>query len=76
MVTLFDIVTVASFFGLLLGFFFFTERDHRTLLHFGISGMVLAVANQVGNAGQAIFALVLVIAAIAYAVVIAWRPVS
>jgi hypothetical protein len=76
MVTLFDIVTVASFFGLVLGFFFLTERDHRTLLHFGISGIVLAVANQLGNAGQAIFAFVLVIAAIAYAVAIAWRPVS
>ena len=76
MVTLFDIVTVASFFGLVLAFFFWTERDHRTLLHFGVSGIVLAVANQVGNAGQTIFAFVLVVAGIAYAAVIAWRPVS
>jgi hypothetical protein len=76
MVTLFDIVTVTSFFGLVLVFFFWTERDHRTLLHFGISGIVLAVANQVGNAGQTMFALVLVIAGIAYAAVVALRPVS
>jgi TM2 domain-containing membrane protein YozV len=76
MVTLFDIVTVASFCGLVLAFFFLTERDHRTLLHFGVSGIVLAVANQVGNAGQTIFALVLVIAGIGYAAVIAWRPAS
>ena len=76
MVTLFDIVTVASFVGLVLAFFFWTERDHRTLLHFGISGVVLAVANQVGNAGQNTFALILVIAGILYAAVIVWRPAS
>jgi len=76
MVTLFDIVSVASFIGLVLAFFFWTERDNRTLLHFVISGIVLAVANQVGNAGQTAFAFVLIIAAIAYAVVVAWRPRS
>jgi hypothetical protein len=76
MVTLFDIVTVAIFFGVVLAFFFLTQRDHRTLLHFGISGIVLAVANQVGNAGQTIFAFVLVMAGIAYAAVMAWRPAS
>ena len=74
--TLFDIVTVTGFFGLVLVFFFWTERDQRTLLHFGISGIVLAVANQVGNAGQTMFALVLVIAGIAYAAVVVLRPAS
>lgn len=76
MATLFDIVTVASFLGLVLAFFLWTERDQRTLLHFGISGIVLAVANQVGNAGQATFALILIIAGIGYALVMAWRPAS
>jgi hypothetical protein len=76
MVTLFDILSVASFIGLVLAFFLWTERDNRTLLHFVISGTVLAVANQVGNAGQTAFAFVLIIAAIAYAVVVVWRPVS
>jgi hypothetical protein len=76
MVTLFDIVSVASFIGLVIAFFFCTERDNRTLLHFVISGAVLAVANQVGNAGQTMFASVLLIAGIAYAAVIAWRPAS
>ena len=75
MVTLFDIVSVASFIGLVLAFFLWTERD-KTLLHFVISGAVLAVANQIGNAGHMAFAFVLIIAAIAYAVVVAWRPVS
>jgi hypothetical protein len=76
MVTLFDIVSVASFIGLVLAFFFWTERDNRTLLHFVISGAVFAVANQVGNAGQTMFAFVLLIAGIAYAVVMTWRPAS
>ena len=74
MVTLFDIVSVASF--IVLAFFLWTERDNRTLLHFVVSGIVLAVANQVGNAGQTAFAFVLIIAAIAYAALVAWRPVS
>ena len=76
MVTLFDVISVASFIGLVIAFFFCTERDNRTLLHFVISGAVLAVANQVGNAGQTIFASILLIAGIAYAAVIAWRPAS
>jgi hypothetical protein len=76
MVTLFDIVSVASFIGLVLAFFFWTKRDNKTLLHFVISGAVLAVANQVGNAGQTMFASILLIAGIAYAAVIAWRPAS
>jgi hypothetical protein len=76
MVTLFDAVTVATFVCLAIGFFLWTDRDRRTLLHFVVSGVVLAVANQVGNAGQTIFAVVLLIAAIAYVTVMAWRPVS
>ena len=74
--TLFDIVSVASFIGLVIGFFLWTERDNRTLIHFVISGAVLAVANQVGNAGHAVFGFVLVVAGIAYAVLVASRPAS
>jgi hypothetical protein len=76
MVTLFDVISVASFIGLVLAFFWWTERDTRTLLHFVISGTVLAIANQVGNAGQTLFAFLLIIAGIGYAVIVAWRPVS
>jgi hypothetical protein len=76
MASLFDIVSVAGFIGLVLAFFLLTRRDNRTLLHFLISGTVLAVANQVGNAGQTAFASVLIIAGIGYAVVVAWRPLS
>ena len=76
MVTLFDIVSVAGFLGLVVGFFLWTERDTRTLLHFVISATVLAVANQVGNAGQTLFAFVLIVAGIGYAIMVAWRPAS
>jgi hypothetical protein len=76
MVTLFDVISVASFIALVIAFFWWTERDTRTLLHFVISGTVLAVANQVGNAGQTYFAFLLIIAGIGYAVIVAWRPVS
>lgn len=76
MVTLFDMISVASFIGLVLAFFLWTERDNRTLLHFVISGTVFAVANQVGNAGQTTFAFVLVIAGIGYAAVMTWWPAS
>jgi hypothetical protein len=76
MLTLFDVVTVAIFLCLVIGFFLWTERDLRTLLHFVVSGVVLAVANHLGNAGQTTFAMVLVIAAVAYATVMAWRPAS
>jgi hypothetical protein len=76
MATLFDIVSVLSFIGLVLGFFLWTERDNRTLIHFVIAGIVLAVANQVGNAGQAVFGFVLIVVGIGYAVLVAWRPAS
>jgi hypothetical protein len=76
MATLFDIVSVASFIGLVVGFFLWTERDHRTLIHFVIAGIVLAVGNQVGNAGQAIFGSILIVVGISYAILVAWRPAS
>jgi hypothetical protein len=74
MVTLFDVVTVTCFFGLVLAFFLWTERDTRTLLHFIVSGVVFAVANQVGNAGGSLFAGMLIIAGIGYAALITHRP--
>ena len=74
MATLFDIVTVTAFVGLVAAFLLWTERDTRTLLHFMVSGVVLAVANQVGNAGATLLALVLIAAGLGYAALIASRP--
>ena len=66
MTTFFDILTVACFAGLVIAFFQLTDRATKTLIHFVIAEIVLAVANQVGNAGGTILALVLVFAAAGY----------
>ncbi len=73
MTTVFDVVTVTSFVGLVIAFFQFTDRDQRTLLHFVLGGIVLAVANQVGNQGSALLAAILIVAAIAYVLVMTIR---
>lgn len=70
MITPFDILTVACFAGLVFSFFLFTERDPRTLVHFMLCGVALAVANQVGNAGSTLLAVALVAAGIGYSVLV------
>ena len=67
MITLFDVITVTCFIGLVIAFFRFTEQDTRTLLQFLVSGIAFAIANQVGNAGSAALATVLVLAGVGYA---------
>ena len=71
--TVFDILTVTCFIGLVVAFFQFTDRERTTLLHFLLAGVVFAVANQVGNGGHYDLAGVLVVAGIAYAAVSARR---
>ena len=66
MSSFFDALTVACFIGLVGAFFRFTERDTATLLRYLLSGIALAIANQLGNAGHVVLALVLVVAAIGY----------
>jgi hypothetical protein len=73
MSTLFDVLTVTCFAGLVLAFFRFTDRETRTLVHFMLAGVVFAVANQVGNAGSTILALILIVAGVGYAILIARR---
>jgi hypothetical protein len=67
MITAFDFLTIACFCGLVATFFFWTERDRRTLMHMMISGIAFAVANQVGNKGLTFFALALIVAGVGYA---------
>ena len=67
METAFDFLTVACFAGLVIAFFQFTRRDTRTLMHLMISGTLFAIANQIGNAGLPIFALILIVAGAGYA---------
>jgi hypothetical protein len=74
MITVFDVVTVVCFVGLVGVFFRFTGHDTKTLLRFLLSGIVLAVANQVGNAGSTLIAAALVLAGMGYAWLNVRRP--
>jgi hypothetical protein len=73
MTTVFDVVTVTCFVGLVIAFFQFTDRETRTLVHFILAGVVFAVANQVGNRGAMILATVLILAGAGYAFLAARR---
>jgi predicted branched-subunit amino acid permease len=70
METAFDFLTVACFAGLVIAFFQFTRRDTRTLMHLMISAIVFAIANQIGNAGLPIVALLLIVAGAGYAALV------
>lgn len=65
--TLFDVITVACFGMLVIGYFTLAGADRRQLPHFLLSGVVLAIANQVGNADRPAIAALLVIIAVTYA---------
>ena len=73
MTTFFDLVTVACFVAMAVGFFQLTDRDTRTLVHLILAGIVFAVANQVGNHGANALAAVLILAGIGYAFVVVRR---
>ena len=66
METLFDVVTVTCFVGLVIAFFRFTNRNRRALVEFVAAGLALAVANQVGNAGQTVLAIVLILGSLGF----------
>jgi hypothetical protein len=73
MATFFDVVTVTCFVGLVIAFFQFTDRETRTLVHFILAGIVFAVANQLGNAGSTILAIVLILAGAIHAILVTRR---
>lgn len=68
MVTSYDILTIFCFFALVTAYFVWTDQTPRTLLNFAGSGVVLAVANQVGNAGFDFLALILIFSSVGYAI--------
>ncbi len=70
MATFFDVITVTCFAGLVLAFFQFTNRKARILVHLLMVGVVLAVANQLGNAGETILAFVLIVTGVGYAILV------
>ena len=73
MTTFFDVVTVTCFVAMAIGFFQFTDRDMRTLAHLVLAGIVFAVANQVGNSGGTILALIMIVAGAGYAALVVRR---
>jgi hypothetical protein len=66
METPFDILTVTCFVGLVIAFFRFTNRKGRAVIEFGAVGLALAVANQVGNAGQTVLAVALILGGLSF----------
>jgi predicted branched-subunit amino acid permease len=70
METAFDFLTIACFAGLVIAYFQLTKRDTRTLMHLMISAAAFAIANQVGNAGLPMFALILIVAGAGYAALV------
>ena len=71
METLFDVVTVTCFVGLVIAFFRLTNRNRRTLIEFVAAGLALAVANQVGNAGQTVLAVALILGSLGFVALVA-----
>jgi hypothetical protein len=76
MITFFDALTVACFIGLVVAFFQFSERDTATLLRFLVSGVALAIANQLGNLGFVALGIMLVTAAMGFGWLCLSRPRS
>ena len=68
--SVFDVVTVACFIGLVVAYFQFSDREYRTLAQLILSGIVFAVANQVGNAGFALLSGILIAAGVGYALLV------
>jgi hypothetical protein len=53
-----------------VGYFVWSDREVRTLLQLSICGVTLAVANQLGNNEWPIFAIILIVAALGYALLV------
>ena len=73
MPSLFDFVTVACFLVVVGAFVFLTERDTKTLTRMMVAAIAFAVANQLGNQGAAVLAILLIGAGLGYAVLVVVR---
>jgi len=78
METAYDFVTVALFAIMVAYYVLLTDHRMRLLMHFLLSAVVFAVADQLGNyairsgaAGVHALAVVLIIAGVAYAAIVA-----
>ena len=66
MITVYDAVTVVCFICIVLTYFLFTEGGTKLLAHFMLPALAFAIANQVGNAGMNVLAIILIVAGIGY----------
>jgi NhaP-type Na+/H+ or K+/H+ antiporter len=67
MATIFDFLTTTCFAGVVIGFFQFTDRAVKTLMHLLAPVGAFAIGNQLGNTGYTAFALLLIVVGITYA---------
>ena len=70
MITVYDFVTVTCFICIVVTYFMFTEGGMKMLAHFVLPAAAFAIANQVGNAGMNVLAVILIAAGIGYTYVI------
>jgi hypothetical protein len=68
--TIYDFATIICFLGLIAAFFLLTDGNPKILMHFLLSAVVLAFADQVGNAGLDVLALIMIVAAASYTAMI------
>jgi hypothetical protein len=70
MATVYDIVTVTCFACVVLTYFMFTEGGMKVLAHFMLPAAAFAIANQLGNRGMDVPAVILIAAGIGYTYII------
>ena len=70
MITVYDFVTVTCFICIVVTYFMFTEGGMKILAHFVLPTAAFAIANQVGNAGMNVLAVILIAAGIGYTYII------
>jgi hypothetical protein len=70
MQTVYDFVSVICFICIVLTYFMFTEGGMKVLAHFMLPAAAFAIANQVGNAGMNVLAVILIVAGIGYTFII------
>ncbi|MBN9064095.1 MAG: hypothetical protein BGP06_12865 [Rhizobiales bacterium 65-9] len=68
MSTIFDFVTVAAFLALVAAYMAWGRGDQKLLMHLMVSAVAFAIANQLGNRGLDLFAVLVIAAGAGYAV--------
>ncbi len=67
MKTIYDVVTVLCFIAMAIGYFGWGRGDQRLLMHLMLPGLAFAIANQLGNRGYDLLAIVVILAGVGYA---------